>query len=145
MIICNWSDIARYRDVIPGLQAAIDFVSNLNHRTPGTYPIENGRVMLQKGTTHPLANSKAEAHRKFLDIQLVLDGSEYCGWEKTEALTQVGDFDQDKDVGFYEGTLKPFQITAGMCYVLYPEDAHAPCAHLETQTEYTKLVIKLEL
>ncbi len=145
MIICKWSEINRYSSVIPGLQEAVDFVANLSHRETGTYPLKSGKVMLQKGVTHPLEGAKAEAHKKYLDIQLVLEGSEYCGWENTDSLKLVGEFDYDKDVGFYEGTMKPFEITSGMCYVLYPEDAHAPCTHLTAPTEYTKLVIKLEL
>lgn len=145
MIICHWSEISRYEAVIPGLQEAINFVNALDHRIPGTYFLKNGKVMLQKGTTHPLEGSRAEAHKKYLDIQLVLEGSEYCGWESIDELTLDGEFSEDKDVGFYVGTLKPVEITAGVCYVLYPEDGHAPCTHLTTPTEYTKLVIKLEL
>lgn len=145
MIICHWTDIVRYSSVIPGLEAAIDFVNNLSHRETGTYPIEGGRVMLQKGTTHAFEGAKAEAHKKYLDIQMVLEGSEFFGWENTKYLSPVGEFDTEKDVGFYQGEMKPIKVTPGICYILFPEDAHAPCVHLDTPTEYTKLVIKLEL
>ena len=145
MIICFWNDIKRYTSVIPYLQEAVDFVSVLKSCEPGTYPLQHGKVMVQKGTTKPLENVKAEAHKKYLDIQLVLEGKECCGWAKTEDLQLVGEFDVEKDCGFYEGDMMYFEITPGVCYVLYPEDAHAPCRHLTTATEYTKLVIKLEL
>ena len=145
MIVCHWNEIGRYASVIPGLQGAIDFVNALDHREPGSYPIPGGKVMLQKGTTHAFEGARAEAHKKFLDIQMVLEGSEYCGWESIDKLTADGEFNDEKDVGFYVGAMKPLQITAGMCYILYPEDGHAPCTHLAEPTEYTKLVIKLEL
>ena len=145
MIICSWRDIDRYASVIPGLQEAVDFVNGLKSFEPATYPLPHGKVMVQKGTTKPLENVKAEAHRKYLDIQLVVDGKESCGWAKTEDLNLVGEFDVEKDCGFYEGNMMYFDITPGVCYVLYPEDAHAPCRHLDQPSEYTKLVIKLEL
>ena len=145
MIICSWKDICRYASVIPWLEEAVEFVGNLKTREPGTYPLRHGKVMLQKGTTRPMEDVKAEAHRKYLDIQLVLEGTEWCGWAKTEELSLVGEFDETKDCGFYEGEMKVFEIPAGVCYVLYPEDAHAPCRHIADPSDYTKLVIKLEL
>ncbi len=145
MIICSWKDINRYQSVIPGLQEAVDFVNGLQSFEPGTYPLPHGKVMVQKGTTKPLENVKAEAHKKYLDIQLVMEGKEFCGWAKTEDMKLVGEFDIEKDCGFYEGNMIYFQIDPGMCYVLYPEDAHAPCKHLDVPSDYTKLVIKLEL
>lgn len=145
MIICPWSDVRRYESVIPGLHEAVDFVENLRCFEPGTHLLPHGKVMIQRGITRPLEDVKAEAHRKYLDIQLVVEGSECCGWAKTEDMRLVGEFDTERDCGFYEGDMMYFEVKPGVCYVLYPEDAHAPCRHLQTPTEYTKLVIKLEL
>ena len=145
MIFCPWNEIKRYESVIPHLQEALELVANLTDLTPRTCPLPHGKVMIQHGTTHDLESAKAEAHKKFLDIQYVLEGHEYCGWAPTESLTASEAFNEEKDCGLYIGATVPFRIDAGMCYVLYPEDAHKPCTHLDTPSEYTKLVIKLEL
>jgi len=145
MILCPWTQIERYESAIPHLREAIDFVSTLTDTTPATYPLPHGKVMVQRGTTHDFETAKAEAHRKYLDIQLVLEGSELCGWANTDNLTLCGEFNEASDCGLYTGTTEPFRITAGICYVLFPEDAHKPCTHFDIPTSYTKLVIKLEL
>ena len=145
MIYCPWSQIYRYADVIPHLQEAIDLVAQLKDLSPATYPLAHGKVMVQQGSTHDLDSAKAEAHRKYLDIQYVISGSELCGWAATDTLTLSGQFDEGKDCGLYDGETVPFRINAGMCYVLFPEDAHKPCGHIGEPTQYTKLVIKLAL
>lgn len=145
MIICPWKDVGRYASVIPGLQEAIDLVNGLTSYEPATYPMSCGKVMVQQGKTHALEGAKLEAHQEYLDIQYLLAGQEVCGWASTEEVELVGEFDTDRDVGFYTGASTPVTMKPGICYVLYPEDAHAPCAHLEQETEYTKIVVKLKL
>lgn len=145
MIICPWKDIGRYASVIPGLQEAVELVNGLTSYEKATYPISCGKVMVQQGTTHALEGAKMEAHREYLDIQYLLAGQEVCGWAPTDESELVGEFDTERDVGFYVGKNTPVTMQPGICYVLYPEDAHAPCAHLEQETEYTKIVVKLKL
>lgn len=145
MILCPWNEISRYEAVIPGLKEAVEVVNNLPSREPATYPLSCGKVMVQKGTTHALEGAKLEAHEKFLDIQYVLEGQEVCGWAPTDSAALTEPFNKEKDCGLYLGSSTPITIQAGMCYVLYPEDAHAPCCHTEIPNEYTKIVVKLAL
>ena len=145
MIICPWKEIGRYEAVIPGLKDAVEAINALTDLTPATYPLPTGKFMVQKGTTHALEGAKLEAHEKFLDIQYVLEGSEVCGWAPTDSVEPTQPFDTEKDCGLYLGKSTPITMEAGMCYILYPEDAHAPCCHLETPTEYRKIVVKLAL
>lgn len=144
MIICPIKDLGRYTAIIPGLEEALATVNALTDYTPRTIPLSgNNRIMIQTNTTKPPRN--CEAHRKFLDIQCIVKGSEVMGWADVSALTPVNDFNEAGDVGLYSGDLNFVKINAGNCYVVFPEDAHAPGVHLDTPTEFTKLVIKLAL
>ena len=145
MILCPWKDIKRYEAVIPYLQEAVDFLGKLEDLTPAEYPLPHGKVKIQQGTTHALDEDKLEAHRKYLDIQLVLKGREMFGWATLDTLTPNTEFDVEKDLGFYSGKSTPITVDAGYCYILYPEDGHAPCSHLDTPTEYVKALVKLEV
>lgn len=145
MILCPWKEIGRYEAVIPGLQEAVEFINNLKNFEPAEYPLPRGKVKIQRGTTHPLEGAKCEAHRKYLDIQLVLQGQDMFGWAPTDTLTPAGEFSVEKDVGLYTGSTTPVAVPAGYCYVLFPEDGHAPCVHLDTPTEYVKALVKLEV
>ena len=145
MILCPFNELHRYAAVIPGLEEAIACIESLPNWEVATYPIPNGKVMVQKGTTKPLEDALLEAHRKFLDIQYCLVGGEVMGYAPTDSLTPEGDFNEEKDYGMYSGSGVPVIVPAGYCYVVFPEDAHAPGKHLSEPHDYTKIVVKLAL
>lgn len=146
MIVCPFKEIGRYAAIIPGLEEAIAAVKELTDLTPRTIPLSgSNKILVQSGTTKAAASCDSEAHRQFLDIQYVLEGEEVMGWAPVETLTPTGEFNETKDKGMYAGSVDFIRITAGNCYVVYPEDAHMPGVHLDTPTEYRKLVIKLKV
>ena len=90
MILCPWKEIDRYEAVIPGLQEAVEFINNLKSFEPAEYPLPRGKVKIQRGTTHPLEGAKCEAHRKYLDIQLVLISALLTGLNLYNKLARFG-------------------------------------------------------
>lgn len=145
MILCPFNELRRYTAVIPGLEEAIRTIEQLPNFEVATYPLSCGKVMVQKGTTKPLEDALLEAHRKFLDIQYCLEGGEVMGWAPTDSLTAEGEFNTEKDCGMYSGSGIPVIVPAGYCYVVFPEDAHAPGKHMDAPHDYTKIVVKLAL
>lgn len=145
MIICPWKELRKYAPLLPGLEEAVAAVNALESLEPGTYPLENGRFMVQAGTTSPLAEATLEAHREYLDIQYLVKGGETVGWAPVDTLTPREAFNTQKDIGFYTGHCDPMVIAPGYCYVVFPEDAHAPGSHLDEPNEYVKIIIKLKV
>ena len=144
MILCPWKDITRYEAVLPGLAEALEAIKNLTDLEPKTYPLSNGnRFFVAAGTTKPV--DKAEAHRNYLDIQYVVKGKEVMGWADLAACTPDGEFNTDKDVGFYTGDFEYITIPEGYCYVAFPEDAHMPGRHLDVANDFVKIVVKLKV
>lgn len=146
MIVCPWKDIGRYSAVIPGLQEVIDAAAELTDLTPRTIPLSGeNKILVQANATKAAEGRQLEAHRRFLDIQLILSGSEQVGWAPVDTLTPAGEFNEVKDCGMYTGECDFMNIRAGYCYVVFPEDAHMPGSHLAEQTEFVKLVVKLKV
>ena len=146
MIVCPWKDISRYSAVIPGLEEAIKVAAELTDLTPRTIALSGqNKILVQESTTKPAEGQLLEAHREFLDIQYILEGGETVGWAPIEKLTLDGEFNTAKDKGMYAGECDFMDIRAGYCYVVFPEDAHMPGSHLEEQTEFVKLVVKLKV
>ena len=146
MIVCPWKDLGRYAPIIPGLEDAIKAVNEITDWTPRTIPLPNGnRMTIVTMNTKSLENGKTENHKNFLDIQYVVKGEETMGWAPTETLTPKGEWNFEKDVGFYNGHVDFMRITEGNCYVVYPEDGHMPGVHLDEPKELTKLIIKLKV
>jgi YhcH/YjgK/YiaL family protein len=145
MILCPFKELRRYAAVIPGLEEAIETIEKLPNWEPATYPLSCGKVVVSSGSSKPLEGAVLEAHAKFLDIQYILEGSEVMGWAPTDSLTLQGEFNQEQDYGLYTGDSIPVTVPAGYCYVVFPEDAHAPGKHLDTPLNFTKIVVKLAL
>lgn len=73
-------------------------------------------------------NAPIEVHRDYIDVQVLLEGSETMGWKPLEEISEWrGEYNAEKDVRFSDErcdhfvTLKPGELT-----VFYPEDGHAP-------------------
>ena len=147
MIVCPWKDLKRYASVIPGLEEAIEAANNLQSFEPATVPLSgSNKILVQQITTKPWEGQKLEAHREFLDIQYIVKGKEVVGWAPLDSLTPADEFNTAKDKGMYAGKNYPMEIEEGYCYVVYPEDAHAPGVYLEGEAQQvTKLVIKLKV
>ena len=143
MIICPWKDIARYETGIPGLNEAVELIAKLENLEPATYPLAcGGRVLVQDITTKPAEGALLEAHKNFLDIQYVPEACETMGWAPLETLTNAKPYNDVKDVWHFEGDFDLVDIRPGYCYVVYPEDAHAPGIHRQEQKQYKKIIVK---
>jgi len=72
--------------------------------------------------------AKMEAHKKYIDIQVVLSGQETMGWTAIENCTnEIEPYQAEKDIIFY--TDKPttyFTVNPGEFAIFFPEDGHAP-------------------
>ena len=144
MIICPWKDIKKYASLLPGIEEAFDAVNALTDYEAKTYPLSDGnRFFVAVGTTK--APDVAEAHRKYLDIQYIVKGKEVVGWADLNDCRIVGEFNEEKDIGKYEGDFEFININEGICYVAFPEDAHMPGRHLEEPNDFVKVVVKLKV
>ena len=115
----------------------------------GKYPLEDGAyAAVSEYETKPMATSKFEAHRKFIDVQLILSGSEIIGVCPTDGFSdadRLGEYNPDKDVEFFavRGDFEKLALSAGDFAILYPEDAHMPGVHETAPAQIKKIVLKI--
>lgn len=67
-----------------------------------------------------------EAHQRYIDIQLIVDGEEQMGHTFNSSLQIQKIYDPAKDVEFYSGTGQLITYTKSTFAVYYPHDAHKP-------------------
>lgn len=69
-----------------------------------------------------------ESHRKYIDIQFVIEGTDYIGWRPVgECLHVRQPYDPSKDVALYgEKPLVWSPVTGQGFALFFPGDAHAP-------------------
>ncbi len=144
MIIDHIENIADYAPLLPGLTHGMNKIRSLTEPIPGRYTFDGGFFIVQKGTTHPIDEGSFESHRKYIDVQIILEGSEELAWEDIRNLNVIIPYDEQKDVqrltGRHEHVIK---ITERMFYAVFPQDGHQAVSHTKEVQHFTKIVMKL--
>ncbi len=145
MIIDNIERAGSYKDLRDGFEGALQFL--IDHRDgdleDGRYALnETDFVLVQSYQSKPIENCKFEAHRKYIDVQYMVSGSEKIGWALTEKLTTES-YDEQKDFVKLTGEGDLFPLTPGNFFILFPDDAHMPGVMNDEIEPVKKIVLKI--
>jgi YhcH/YjgK/YiaL family protein len=99
---------------------------NLGKISNGTYQLGQGiSVIVSTYTGKSIHEGKIEYHRKNIDVQVVMSGSERMGICPIE--TSMHDsFDIQNDFGLITGVCDYIKLQANYFCILFPEDGHMP-------------------
>jgi biofilm protein TabA len=147
MIVDRMEYAGEYAAQLPHLQHALAFIRENPDPGAGKHPFTGGYLMRQEGETRPADEGTYEAHRKYIDVQLLKEGGELLLWDRLENMTEVSAYDPEKDKHTLQGNGSVLEMRPGMFCVLFPNDAHTACRHAvgATSGRYVKYVIKLEI
>ena len=112
----------------------------------GEYPLVDDRIFARVMSywTKEVKDCALEAHRDYVDIQIVLSGAEGMEWVPTRGLQVKKAYDAASDVEFF---LPPVQSLArvdvypGIFALFFPEDAHMPQIAVNGTPELIKKVV----
>ena len=130
MILSTLSQSDRYAALHPLFPRAFEFIRNtdLLALAPGRYPIvgEQLFVIVENVAGRTREAAKLECHRRYIDIQLVLEGTDEMGWKALTDCTQpVSDYKEDIQF-FHDAPATWIVAPPGAFCIFFPEDAHAP-------------------
>ncbi len=147
MIVDRIERFQQYTRSVPDIYEVMKFAEKVKKENipVGKYPIQNGFVLVQEGQTRKFEEAEFEVHRKYLDIQILVSGTEYVEYADIKDLTTKVAFDEEKDLELMDGAGCKIQIKPDMFYVLYPSDGHKPCCHEEISTNYKKVLAKIKI
>lgn len=129
---------------LPHLEdALICLAEHKDSPAPARFDFPGGYLMLQEGDTKGVDEGDYEAHQRYLDVQVLLEGEETVMWCDISALQPSVAYDPEKDKAMYAGEGCSMTLQPGTCYVCWPEDGHKACRHIGQSTHYRKAVIKL--
>lgn len=133
MILDSLKNAAQYYSLHPRFKTVFDYIAShdLVAMECGRHDIDGDNIFvnIQELDLKDTKAARLELHRKYIDIQLLLDGSdEVFGWsEKPDCLKPEAEFDVEKDVQFFTDVPQCFySVKKGQFSILYPEDGHAP-------------------
>ncbi len=150
MIADKLENLELYSGAIPSLFRVLDYLgrTDLGSLAIGKYPIngEDAYLSVQEYETKPEAEKKWEAHRDFIDIQIVLSGREFMGCAPLGSLAEKEPYDPAKDVAFFRDGPEPRSALVarpGDFCVFFPRDVHKPGCAVGAPTKVKKAVIKV--
>lgn len=131
MIVTSIDDFHRYQKLHSGFAAVEDALRNLSVAT-----IREGRTEIvgedvfvigaPGASTRPMA--LLEAHRRYIDIQVILSGTDTMGWAPLATCHTVDQtYDPERDIVFFRDPFTSVVAVPARCLtIFFPEDAHAP-------------------
>ena len=126
-------DLNKIKELCP---SAYDFIVNkAEGAAVGKYDLENGAyVSVQEYTTKARSEAKYEAHKKFIDIQMILSGKEL-----------IDEYNEEKDFMLFHHNdeCTDYVLEAGDFLILYPQDVHMPGVCVNEKSPVRKIVVKV--
>ena len=132
MILDSLPQADRYFALHPLFVRAFEFLrgTDLKSLAPGKHTVEGERIfaIVEACAGRTRAEAKLECHRRYIDIQLVLEGVDEMGWKAlADCHDPVSDFSAEKDIRFFHDVPATWVATPpGAFCIFFPEDAHAP-------------------
>lgn len=156
----NIDDLARVLSSDPRFTAAFQYLdrcrvqgSDEHRRIAGLaidavekIPLEHGAVAMdQSYHSRERADCFFESHRKYIDVQCILEGEEIIDVTGIADLQADQPYREDKDYATYKdpGPGSRLRLRAGQAAVFFPEDGHMPGQFEQAPRLVRKTVIKV--
>jgi biofilm protein TabA len=92
--------------------------------------------------TKEQADARWEAHRRYIDLQYLVRGTERIGYALVERM-RAEPYDEQKDVMWLSGNGDFATLTPGLLMMLWPQDAHMPGIAVGSPAPVKKVVVKI--
>jgi YhcH/YjgK/YiaL family protein len=151
MIYDQTKKIASYKGLSKNLDAAIDYLlkNDITKLPDGKHPVVGADtviVQLSHSETKKSEDARFETHKKYIDIQMVLEGKETCYCLPLEGFEEDGAYITERDVSFYKNKEDACSLILepGVFAVFFPQDVHKPfCDFNGQRSKIFKAVVKV--
>ncbi|MBU0945761.1 MAG: YhcH/YjgK/YiaL family protein [Proteobacteria bacterium] len=146
MIIDTLNNAFLYRSLGPRIASALDYIktTDFSSMAVGRHTIDQDRLfaIVNDYQTIPCTEVELEGHRRYIDVQYLVSGTELIGYAPLLEQTPFREYNNEEDDVLYRDEATFVRITAGMFAILYPHDLHMPCIG-EVPVAVRKVVVKV--
>ena len=132
MIVDKIENFKYYAALRKSFQKAFDFIQKAKAEDlpAGRYEIEGDALYasVQEYETHAAEGANFEGHKKYIDLQFVVSGTERMDVIDMEKAETVEEYDPAIEAAFFTARETPNRCTlsAGDFAILFPHDLHSP-------------------
>lgn len=106
-------------------------------------------VNIEEYNTKDIEVASFESHDKYIDIQLLLKGSENIYYASRDNLSIKVPYDETRDIAFYSDSIQGYpyiKLDGTNFMMIYPHEAHAPqVSSGNLSQKVLKVVVKIKL
>jgi len=158
MIITNVNNEIQNKSLAKDIRFCIEFAKKNENKilslVNGSYDVGYNNIKMNLGKYFTKKENEKfwESHKKYLDVQIMINGTEKVAINDIRDM-EVKSFDEEKDLTILEGD-KAFDIVmkTGDVLVFFPNDVHKPELNVSENDDsgnirkiVTKVVFKIEI
>lgn len=119
-------------------------INDLDKFSDGRYAIDGEKIFVNIQSYETKRDALFEAHRKYIDIQYMIEGEEKIGVAKYSECKNEIPYDNIRDIEFLSCKADNYQLLKKDEFlILYPEDAHKPSIAIDNPNKVKKAVVKI--
>lgn len=150
MIIDKLSNSKLYEFKNEGIKRAIEFIksTDLNSLVDCRSEIDGDNIYVIKSSykTKRREDAYPEAHKKYIDVQYVISGTEVIGYTPYNSQKVYKEYDEENDYELYDAECSYVTFSDDMFAIFFPEDLHKPgIMSGDLPTEVNKVVVKVRV
>lgn len=145
MIFDSLENLETYRDVDPRIWRGLQLLrQDWSGVADGRYEVDEDLYYMIQSYETKERNDLPEAHRRYVDIQMTLAGSEIIGVGPLP-LMEEAEAHPERDLWLYRGPVDRLTMDPGRFVILWPQDAHAAGVAVEKPAPCHKIVVKVRI
>ncbi|MGN0006344.1 MAG: YhcH/YjgK/YiaL family protein [Candidatus Gastranaerophilaceae bacterium] len=147
MIVDDVENFSKYTNLNEKFKVVEKFLkeNNLEEMKVGSYEIMGRDVYVNIDEYTTKESSVPEAHRNYIDIQIVLCGHEKIGYSSVvDGKTEI-EYDANRDIEFLKADCEFLKADSSRFFIFYPQDLHQPCITDGDSSQIKKAVFKVKI
>ena len=149
MVYDKIENIEIYKGLSDDIYEGLKFLQQAEPDIENGVHVINPRVkaIVLEYETKAVNENGYEAHRKFIDIQYLLKGTEKNCCLPIEKLKETKPYKEEIDAAFYEAAVPAQELMLGDGFfaIYFPQDGHMPCLIVDESEKVKKVVVKVEI
>ena len=149
MVYDKIDNIETYKGLSEDIYEGLKFLQQAEPDIENGVHVINPRVkaIVLEYETKAVNENGYEAHRKFIDIQYLLKGTEKNCCLPIEKLKETKPYKEEIDAAFYEAAVPAQELMLGDGFfaIYFPQDGHMPCLIVDESEKVKKVVVKVEI
>ena len=147
MVLDSIENADRYLLLGEGIARSLQYIrsNDFSQVNPGKYQLDGDRLVMNvfefEGSNSN--ECRLEGHRRYLDLQYWVTGSELMGHEILDSQPVLEPYNEKTDCAFYNCISSYSRLLPGMFVIYYPSDLHTGVVDPLSDAKVKKVVFKI--